>query len=66
MAVEKEFIKKTGAWFSYQGKKIGQGRENVKAYLKDNPTVMEELREKILATHGLGSEQGNNAEEILQ
>ena len=47
MAVEKEIINKSGSWFSYNGEKIGQGRENVKAFLKSNPSVYEEILAKI-------------------
>ena len=40
-------IEKSGAWFSYNGEKIGQGRENVKQYLKDNPSLLEEIENKV-------------------
>jgi recombination protein RecA len=43
LGVELEIIQKSGAWFSYQGLKIGQGRENVKKYMEDNPVVMAEI-----------------------
>ena len=46
-AVSLNIINKAGAWFSYNGEKIGQGRENVKAYLKANPQVYDEIYEKI-------------------
>ena len=46
-AVEKGIINKAGAWFSYNGEKIGQGRENVKAFLKANPAVYDEIFAKI-------------------
>ena len=46
-AVGLNIINKAGAWFSYNGEKIGQGRENVKAYLKANPQVYDEIYEKI-------------------
>ena len=46
-AVNMNIINKAGAWFSYNGEKIGQGRENVKAYLKSNPSVYEEILAKI-------------------
>ena len=49
MAVEKNIINKAGAWFSYNGEKIGQGRENVKTYLKNNPSVYEEILNKVKA-----------------
>ena len=46
-AVNAGIINKAGAWFSYNGEKIGQGRENVKAYLKANPSVYEEILAKV-------------------
>ena len=46
-AVNAGVINKAGAWFSYNGEKIGQGRENVKAYLKANPNVYEEILAKV-------------------
>ncbi len=47
MAVNLDIIEKSGSWFSYNGEKIGQGRENVKQYLHDNPKVMEEVEKKV-------------------
>ena len=49
MAVKYEIINKSGAWFSYEGTKIGQGRENTKEYLKNNPEVLEEITAKVIA-----------------
>jgi recombination protein RecA len=48
LGVEKGVIEKAGAWYSYGGSRIGQGRENVKEYLKQNPDVSREIEEKIL------------------
>ena len=47
IAVEHEIIKKSGSWFSYQGTKLGQGRDAVKVIINDNPDLMEELEQKI-------------------
>ena len=47
MAVNLDIIEKSGSWFSYNGEKIGQGRENVKQHLHDNPEVMEEVEKKV-------------------
>lgn len=52
-AVNAEIIKKAGAWFSYEGEKLGQGRQNVKNYLQENPDVMAEVQHKVLEHHGL-------------
>ncbi len=43
IAVEREIVEKSGAWFAYKGEKIGQGRENAKLFLKENPALLEEL-----------------------
>ena len=47
IAVNLDIIEKSGSWFSYKGERIGQGRENVKKYLMENPKVMEEVEAKI-------------------
>ena len=47
IAVNLNIIEKSGSWFSYQGNRLGQGRENVKQYLNDNPELMIEVEEKI-------------------
>jgi len=47
LAVNLNFIEKSGAWFNYEGDKIGQGRENAKQYLADHPKVMDTLEKKI-------------------
>ena len=47
MAVELEFVQKSGAWYSYEGQKIGQGKEQVVQLLEDNPEMAKELEEKI-------------------
>ena len=49
LATEYDIIHKSGAWFSYNGIKIGQGRENTKQYLIDNPEIQKEIEEKIMA-----------------
>ena len=47
LAVEKGIVEKSGAWFSYNGEKIAQGREAAKAYLQNNPTVADEIDKKV-------------------
>ncbi|MBQ3252942.1 MAG: recombinase RecA [Acholeplasmatales bacterium] len=49
LATSADIIHKAGAWFSYQGNKIGQGRENAKEYLKNNPDICAEIEEKVRA-----------------
>lgn len=52
LAVNKEIVEKAGAWFSYGGEKIGQGREASKNYLKENPKVLEEIAKKVMDANG--------------
>ena len=47
LASECGFVSKSGAWYAYEGNKIGQGRENTKAYLKEHPELMDELERKV-------------------
>ena len=47
MAVNLDIVEKAGSWFSYNGERIGQGRENVKKYLKENPEMLDEIEKKV-------------------
>ena len=53
LAVAQKIVEKSGAWFSYNDLKIGQGRENSKKYLKDHPSLAKEIKDKILQKSGL-------------
>src|SRR5436190_9380557 len=53
IAAEAGIIEKSGAWYSYKGQKIGQGRENSKMYLKDNPALMAEVEEQVKGILGM-------------
>lgn len=53
LAAGLDIVNKSGAWYAYEGNKIGQGRENAKSYLKEHPDVMEELETKVRAHYGL-------------
>ena len=57
IGAESNIIEKSGAWYSYNGQKIGQGRENAKMYLKDNPGIMAEIEEKVKVVLGISAEQ---------
>ena len=64
LAANENIIVKSGAWFAYNDAKIGQGRENAKLYLKENPEVMAEVENKVREKYGLsGSAANNGAEE---
>ncbi len=54
LATTANFIEKSGAWYSHNGERMGQGRDQAKQFLKDHPELMKELRTKILASHGIG------------
>ena len=53
LAAENSIVNKSGAWYAYEGNKIGQGRENAKSYLKDHPDICEEIEEKVREHYGL-------------
>jgi len=61
LAAECDIIRKSGAWYSYEGNKIGQGRENTKVYLKEHPEIMKEIELKVRDHYGLQSDSGANA-----
>ena len=54
MAVDLNIIKKSGAWFTYDGEQMGQGRENAKNFLMENTEIMVEVAEKVRIAAGLG------------
>ena len=58
IASEAGIIEKSGAWYSYQGQRIGQGRENAKMFLKDNGPLMAEVEEKVKVVLGIGVDAG--------
>jgi recombination protein RecA len=53
IGAESGIIEKSGAWYAYAGQKIGQGRENAKMYLKDNPALLSEIEEKVKGVLGI-------------
>ena len=64
LAANVNIINKSGAWYAYEGNKIGQGRENAKIYLKDNPAICEEVAMKVREHFGLnGVKKEQNEEE---
>ena len=65
IAANLDIINKSGAWFSYEGQRLAQGRDNAKQYLKDNPKLMEEIEKKVRANfnEAFASSLGNEIEE---
>ncbi len=53
IAVDKDIVNKSGAWYTYEGEQIGQGRENVKKFLIENPDLVMEIQDKVLKEVGL-------------
>ena len=54
LAVEQDIVDKSGAWYSYNGERIGQGRENAKAFLKEHQEMVAEIEQKVRMGYGLG------------
>jgi recombination protein RecA len=52
LAAEQDIVEKSGAWYSYNGERIGQGRENSKAFLKDHPEVCADIERKVRLGYG--------------
>ena len=63
MAVKLDIIEKSGAWFSYNNAKIGQGRENVKKYLRENPEIAAEIEEKVRDNYNKAFEEALSGDE---
>ena len=67
MAVERDLIHKSGSWFSYNGEKVGQGRDNTKKFLLEHPDIMEALEQKIRQDLDMiPGEEAENAEKIVE
>lgn len=63
MAIQVGVVKKSGSWFTYDGDQLGQGREKVRQFLKDNPAITEEIENKVKAEFGLISPTDQFAED---
>jgi recombination protein RecA len=65
MSVDLGIVKKSGAWFTYEGEQLGQGRENAKNYLRTNPEVMMEINDKVLIAAGLKEPEGGAEVDVV-
>ena len=65
LAANDNIVNKSGAWYAYNGSKIGQGRENAKQYLKENPDIMKEIEDKVRAKRIPKEGAADEAEEAL-
>lgn len=61
LAADAGIINKSGAWYAYNGEKIGQGRENAKNYLKENPLICEEVEAKVRAKYSPEEDEAANS-----
>ncbi len=64
LAVKENIVNKAGAWFSYNGEKIGQGRENTKIFLQDNPDITAEIERKVRINAGLIESDENTSDDV--
>jgi recombination protein RecA len=62
MGVEHGFVRKSGAWYTYEGDQLGQGKENARTFLRDNPDLSDELEKKIKEKLGIGAKLDAPAE----
>jgi recombination protein RecA len=63
MGVEQGFVRKAGAWYTYEGDQLGQGKENARGFLRDNPDLADELEKKIKEKLGVGPRVDTPAED---
>jgi recombination protein RecA len=64
MGVEHNIVRKSGAWYTYDGDQLGQGKENSRRFLKDNPDLATEIEERIKAELGLRAKQAEDEEDV--
>ena len=63
LAADIGIVNKSGAWYAYEGEKIGQGRENAKKYIRENPEVWQEIEQKVRDHYELDGKQENPEEQ---
>ena len=63
LAADANIVNKSGAWYAYEGNKIGQGRENTKQYLKEHTEMLEEIEQKVRAHYGLQDAKDDSNED---
>ena len=66
LAANCDIVNKSGAWYAYNGEKIGQGRENAKTYLKENPEVMAEIEQKVRSFYSVGEDGDADTEDTTE
>jgi recombination protein RecA len=64
MGVEHGLVRKAGAWYTYEGDQLGQGKENARAFLRDNPDLADEIEKKIKEKLGVGARVDQPVEDV--
>ncbi len=65
VGVDQAVVKKSGAWYTYEGDQLGQGKENARTFLRDNPDLADEIEKKILEKMGVGPSVATPAEAVI-
>ena len=65
MGVDEGFVRKAGAWYTYDGDQLGQGKENARQFLRDNPDLADELEKRIKDKLGIGARLDLPADDII-
>ncbi|MGI3780637.1 MAG: recombinase RecA, partial [Janthinobacterium lividum] len=65
VGVEQAIVKKSGAWYTYEGDQLGQGKENVRSFLRDNPDIADEIEKRIKEKLGVGARVDVDADAVL-
>jgi recombination protein RecA len=65
VGVDHGIIKKSGAWFTYEGEQLGQGRENAKQFLNENPEIMMEVSDRVLSELGINQDDESSADDEM-
>jgi recombination protein RecA len=66
LGVKAGVVAKSGSWYSYGDERIGQGRENAKSFLKENPAIALEIEDKIRAAHGLDFDMSGDDADVVE
>ena len=66
VGVDTGFVRKAGAWYTYEGDQLGQGKENSRKFLKDNPDLADELEKRIMEHMGIGAQADKPALEVVE
>lgn len=66
LAADCNVVNKSGAWYAYNGEKIGQGRENAKQFLKEHPEIRDEIEKKVRAHYEVGKTDGDEDKDAVK